>query len=66
MKKSLNYFSFLLRLWRESDSAPWRASLEDPHTGQRRNFARLQDLFQAIEEETSKQVDKEESRLVDK
>lgn len=66
MKKSLNYFSYLLRLWREGDAAPWRASLEDPHTGQRRNFARLQDLFEAIEEETGGKVDKGESRLVDK
>lgn len=66
MKKSLNYFSYLLRLWREGDTAPWRASLEDPHTGQRRNFARLQDLFEVIEEETSGEVDKGESRLVDK
>ena len=39
MKKSLNYFSYLLRLWRESDAAPWRASLEDAHTGERRSFA---------------------------
>jgi hypothetical protein len=59
MKKSLNYFSYLLRLWRESDAAPWRASLEDPHTGQRRNFARLQDLFKALEEETGRKVDQE-------
>ena len=66
MKKSLNYYSYLLRLWREGDTAPWRASLEDPHTGQRRNFARLQDLFEVIEEETSGEVDKGESRLVDK
>ncbi len=62
MKKSLNYFSYLLRLWREGDAAPWRASLEDAHTGERRNFARLQDLFKAIEEETSKQVDQETSK----
>ena len=62
MKKSLYNFSFLLRLWRESDTAPWRASLEDPHTGQRRNFARLQDLFKALEEETGRQVDQETGR----
>ncbi|MBI5566133.1 MAG: hypothetical protein HY870_14650 [Chloroflexi bacterium] len=71
MKKSLNYFSYLLRLWREGDAVPWRASLEDPHTGQRRNFARLQDLFKVLEEETqvdtetSRQVDKEAGKLVD-
>lgn len=61
MKKSLNYYSYLLRLWREDDAAPWRASLEDPHTGERRNFARLQDVFKAIEEETSRPVDKDKA-----
>jgi hypothetical protein len=59
MKKSPNYLSYLLRLWREGTAASWRASLEDAHTGERRNYARLQDLFKAIEEETSKQVDQE-------
>jgi hypothetical protein len=62
MKKSLNYLSYLLRLWHEGDSAPWRASLEDAHTGERRNFARLQDLFRTLEEETGKQVNKEASK----
>lgn len=65
MKKSLNYYSYLLRLWREDDAAPWRASLEDPHTGQRRNFARLQDVFKAVEEETEQQGNQETSRLVE-
>ena len=51
--------SRLLRLWREGTAASWRASLEDAHTGERHNYARLQDLFKAIEEETSKQVDQE-------
>jgi len=65
MKKPLDYFSYLLRLWREGDAASWRASLEDPHTGERRNFARLQDLFRVIEEATSAETDKGESRFVD-
>ena len=63
MKKSLNYLSYLLRLWREGDVAPWRASLEDPHTGERRNFARLQDLFRTLEAETGKQVNKEQAAI---
>ena len=65
-KKPLNYCSYLLRLWRENEAAPWRASLEDAHTGKRRNFARLQDLFKALEEETGRAVDKGEGRVVDK
>jgi hypothetical protein len=52
MKKPRNYYSYLLRLWRENDAAPWRASLEDAHTGERRNFARLQDLFRVLDDET--------------
>ena len=66
MKKPLNYFSYLLRLWRAGDTAPWRASLEDAHTGERRNFARLQDLFKALESETGQAVDQEISRVIDK
>ena len=39
--------SFLLRLWScsESDNSSWRASLEDPHTGERIGFASLEHLF---------------------
>jgi hypothetical protein len=41
----LDYLSFLLRLWRESgEEAVWRASLEDPHTGERMGFASLEAL----------------------
>ncbi len=47
-----NYISYLLRLWRVSgDDGPhrpgkavWRASLEDPHTRERKVFATLDDL----------------------
>ncbi len=40
-----NYHAFLLRLWRESDHDPWRALLEDPHTGERLGFANVGQLF---------------------
>ncbi|MCA9969112.1 MAG: hypothetical protein KC425_02800 [Anaerolineales bacterium] len=40
-----NYRAFLLRLWREARDAPWRASLEDPHTGQRHSFASDEQLL---------------------
>lgn len=41
------YQAYLLRLWQvEHDGQPvWRASLEDPHTGQRYGFASLELLF---------------------
>jgi hypothetical protein len=44
--KQADYVSCLLRLWRESaQKAVWRASLEDPHTGERLGFASVDELF---------------------
>ncbi len=40
-----NYHAYLLRLWRESEHDPWRATLEDPHTGERLGFANLDRLL---------------------
>jgi hypothetical protein len=47
------YRSYLLRLWRASDGdlPIWRASLEDPHTGERRGFAGLEQLFAFLDHE---------------
>jgi len=49
-----NYLSYLLRLWRGNDGeeAVWRASLESPHTGERRGFSSLKDLFAFLEKAT--------------
>ena len=46
-KQQPDYLSYLLRLWRASgeERAVWRASLESPHTGERRGFADSTDLF---------------------
>ena len=43
------YLSFLLRLWRikQQGCEIWRASLEDPHTGEQHGFASL-DLMLAF------------------
>jgi hypothetical protein len=47
--KQTHYHAFLLRLWRAevtSTGSPfWRASLENPHTGERLGFATLEQLF---------------------
>jgi hypothetical protein len=43
-----SYRAYLLRLWLadlEVTGAGWRASLEDPHTGERLGFAGLEQLF---------------------
>jgi hypothetical protein len=44
--KPADYFSYLLRLWREgTGGGEWRASLHDPHTGERAGFGDLDELF---------------------
>ncbi len=40
-----NYWAFLLRLWRETPDLPFRAMLEDPHTGERHGFANMTQLI---------------------
>ncbi len=54
MKKAQfsSYFSYLLRLWRERETAPWRATVEDPHTGERWGFANLRQFIAFLEEQT--------------
>ena len=50
MKNKQSYFAFLLRLWRMGGVKPyiWRASLEDPHTGEQRGFAGLDSLLKHL------------------
>jgi hypothetical protein len=47
INRQQHYRSYLLRMWQCSDdeTSAWRASLEAPGTGERRGFARLEDLF---------------------
>ena len=49
----LAYQSYLLRLWRAPGGAgqPWRASLEDTLTGERRGFADLEALVAYLRDE---------------
>jgi hypothetical protein len=41
------YLAYLLRIWQVNDAGKliWRASLEDPHTGERKGFASLEALL---------------------
>ena len=52
------YQAYLLRLWLtgDDDAAVWRASLEDPRTGERRGFADVNSLL-AFLSETYRQAD---------
>lgn len=45
------YHSFLLRFWTSetSEELSWRFSIENPETGDKRNFASLGDLMDFIE-----------------
>lgn len=45
MKNTSRYVSYLLRLWRDADSGPWRATLVDGQSGQSRSFADPGRLF---------------------
>jgi hypothetical protein len=49
----LAYQSYLLRLWRApgGDEQPWRASLQDPLTGERQGFADLEALVAYLRDE---------------
>jgi hypothetical protein len=54
-REQRGYISYLLRLWQigSEGELAWRASLESPHTGERRGFANLTDLFTFLQKEVS-------------
>ena len=58
-KKRRPYLSYLLRLWpaEEDEGSPWRASLESPHTGERRGFASLVDLCAFLRQNTEERAE---------
>lgn len=49
-----DYVSFILRLWRARDEEQltWRASLENPRTGERVGFGNLDELFDHLRHQT--------------
>ena len=51
-QKQSSYHSYLLRLWQAgkglSSGVAWRASLENPHTGEVLNFTSLERLFEFL------------------
>jgi hypothetical protein len=57
MTRRQDYVSYLLRLWRTGSGkkAVWRASLEDPLTGERQGFASLKELVVFLESRISDQ-----------
>ncbi len=53
-RRAPHYLSYLLRLWQTGSTghATWRASLEDPHSGERLGFASLEDLVAFLQQQT--------------
>ena len=53
------YLSFLLRLWRVKQNGEngWRASLENPRTGEVRGFASLDALVEFLREQVQQKGD---------
>ncbi len=52
------YQSYLLRLWptKTAGSTVWHASLENAKSGERTNFASLEDMFVFIRQQTRSEV----------
>ncbi len=61
--RAAQYRAYLLRLWNANTSGPsaWRASLEDTHTGERRGFADLEQLYAFLAEQIGGSPDGEGS-----
>ncbi len=51
-----NYRSYLIRLWRESEAAPWRGSLTHVVTGEIRKFATAELLFATLQGELAAEI----------
>ena len=43
-----DYHSYLLRLWRADDLAPWQASLQSTASGETRRFSELDSLWEFL------------------
>jgi hypothetical protein len=56
VEQTIDYRSYLLRLWRvkEGDRDVWRASLQDPQSGERISFATVEALFAYLQEQLEK------------
>jgi hypothetical protein len=47
-----HYHAYLLRLWRDENGMPWRATLQNPHTGEQEGFASVDQLIAFIRNKT--------------
>lgn len=51
--RSDNYHAYLLRLWRDDDDAPWRASLQEAQAGHIHHFPTINHLIQFVNQQTA-------------
>jgi hypothetical protein len=65
---SRKYLAFLLRLWQveQNGHSVWRASLEDPHTCERRGFPSLETLIEYLLRQTQSGEDEKQTLKRDK
>lgn len=56
-----HYHAYLLRIWREAEGMPWRATLQNPHTGEQEGFASVDQLIDFIRNKTEGQESSAES-----
>ncbi|NKQ34249.1 MAG: hypothetical protein HF973_01390 [Chloroflexi bacterium] len=63
MKTAVIYLSYLLRLWRDDEDAPWRAALEEPLTGTIHHFASLEQLYGYLEAQGKRPPREQEAGL---
>ena len=59
-----DYHAYLLRLWRaqQDQQVVWRASLDDPRTGERRGFASFDQLVDYLQETLEERPKDEEAQ----
>ena len=48
-----DYRIYVLRLWRDNSTAPWRAIIDSPITSEHHAFVDLKSLFHFLEEATN-------------
>lgn len=47
-----SYQAYLLRIWREDELSPWRASTKEVQSGNQQHFANLSELFEFLISQT--------------
>ncbi|MEM7335488.1 MAG: hypothetical protein AAF490_25640 [Chloroflexota bacterium] len=40
-----DYHAYMLRVWRDSEGQAWRATVENPHSGEMTHFATMFELY---------------------